>query len=126
MNRAQYLLTCTSEECDEVGQRASKAVRFGLSEIQSGQDLTNAQRIVYEFNDLFAVMQELFAEGFIDKIFDEEAIKLKHANIEKWYRHSQREGQTEPGDPNVIRSVRDQYIECLCLTKTLVDSRSAD
>ncbi len=56
MNRAEYLLTCLAEECVEVAQRAMKALRFGLSEVQTGQDKTNIERIEEEFIDLLTVM----------------------------------------------------------------------
>jgi NTP pyrophosphatase (non-canonical NTP hydrolase) len=53
------LLTILAEECCEVGQRVSKALRFGLSEIQLGQPLDNAQRISEELGDLLGVVDEL-------------------------------------------------------------------
>jgi hypothetical protein len=37
MTREQHLLTILAEECGEVVQRASKAIRFGLDESQPGQ-----------------------------------------------------------------------------------------
>lgn len=45
------------EECNEVAQRASKALRFGLSEVQPGQPLANAERIRQEFADLCGVYE---------------------------------------------------------------------
>lgn len=56
MNRIEHLLTCAAEESNEVGQRACKAGRFGLSEVQPGQTLDNWERIVEEFHDLFSVL----------------------------------------------------------------------
>lgn len=90
MTRIEHLLTLLSEECNETGQRASKAIRFGLNETQEGQELTNAQRIQYEFCDIIAVVALLKEEGIIDsKTFDmEEAIKLKKIKIEKWLEYS--------------------------------------
>lgn len=55
MTRTEHLLTILAEECAEVAQRASKALRFGLAEVEPGQELTNAQRIMGEMNDLIAV-----------------------------------------------------------------------
>lgn len=55
MNETEYLLTTLSEECAEVSQRACKAVRFGLLEIQPGQMEDNTRRIERELADLMAV-----------------------------------------------------------------------
>lgn len=88
--RVELLLAQLSEECHETGQRAIKALRFGVEEIQEGQALTNAQRIVYEFNDLVAVMQLLQQEGVIDRMRDQEQIDLKLVKIEKWIKYSQK------------------------------------
>ncbi|RDT14077.1 hypothetical protein, partial [Escherichia coli] len=53
LNETQYLLDVLSEECNEIAVRASKAIRFGLDEIQPGQSLTNAQRLALELDDLY-------------------------------------------------------------------------
>lgn len=63
MNRTEHLLSCLAEECCEVGQRVSKALRFGLSEVQAGQPLTNAERIAEELRDLWSVVLMLSDEG---------------------------------------------------------------
>lgn len=55
MTENEHLLLCLAEECDEVGQRVMKALRFGLDEIQPGQPLNNAERIVEELQDLISV-----------------------------------------------------------------------
>lgn len=65
MNRTEHLLSCLAEECCEVGQRVSKALRFGLSEVQAGQPLTNADRIVEELGDLWGVALMLADEGVL-------------------------------------------------------------
>ena len=92
MNRLQYLLQVLQEECDETSQRASKASRFTLEEIQHGQNHTNAERLVYEFNDLFAVMEMLHDEGYISKIIDRDAIKKKKKKIEFFIEYSRKLG----------------------------------
>lgn len=60
------LLVILSEEASEVAQRVCKALRFGLQEIQPGQNLTNAQRIAEEIGDLLAVFDRLHARGLLD------------------------------------------------------------
>ena len=89
MNRKEYLLTLVMEECAEVAQRASKAMRFGLNEVQPGtEEETNANRLIYEFNDLMAVMELLREEGHIDKVIDSKAIQLKKEKLEKWFKYA--------------------------------------
>lgn len=46
------ILTILIEECAEVQQRATKLLRFGATEIQSNQDLTNVERLSLEIGDL--------------------------------------------------------------------------
>lgn len=53
------LLTILMEECAEVIQRASKAKRFGLAEVQPGQPYTNSYRLALEIGDIFAVVDAL-------------------------------------------------------------------
>lgn len=59
MTRTEMLLTLLAEESAEVAQRCAKALRFGLAEVEPGQPLTNAQRIMAEVNDFIAVYQLL-------------------------------------------------------------------
>lgn len=62
MNRTEHLLTIMAEECNEVAQRISKALRFGLEEKQEGQEFTNAERIEHEMADLLTV-RAMLTEG---------------------------------------------------------------
>ena len=80
------------EECDETSQRASKAIRFTLEEVQPSQELTNAQRIVYEFNDILAVMELMQERGMISNMFDREAIDKKKAKVQKYLAYSEQLG----------------------------------
>ncbi len=59
MTREQYILNCLAEECAEVGQRASKAIRFGMTERQPGQELDNRKRLEQELGDLMGVVDLL-------------------------------------------------------------------
>ncbi len=65
MNFDQYLLISLMEECNEVAQRCSKALRFGLQEVEPTQQLTNDQRIMDEMVDLRAVVVELQQRGHL-------------------------------------------------------------
>lgn len=91
MNRTEHLLTILSEECSEVAQRVSKALRFTVKEIQPGQELTNWDRIQQEFNDLCAVARML---GF-DYPKGNEG-RLKVAKVEKFLAYSRDCGTLHP------------------------------
>lgn len=46
------LLVIAMEECAEAAQRISKAIRFGLDEVQPGHGMTNLDRAAQELGDL--------------------------------------------------------------------------
>lgn len=87
MNRTEHLLTILAEECAEVAQRSSKALRFGLKEIEPGQSLTNEQRICYELNDLLGVVSML---GLLN--IDLESIEAKKIKVETFLEYSRKQG----------------------------------
>jgi hypothetical protein len=96
MTRQEHLLTIIAEECAEVAQRCSKAIRFGLDEMQPGQDKTNAQRIIQEYLDLWAVMHMLTGESkhFADSLKQTDASwtaqeEVKKLKVEKFLLYSQ-------------------------------------
>lgn len=62
MNRHQYLLSKLAEEAAEVAQIVLKTQQFGASEVYPQQDLTNAERIHLELDDLYAVVEMLNKE----------------------------------------------------------------
>lgn len=74
--RERELLTILIEECAEVQQRATKALRFGLSEIQPGQPLTNAERLAREVGDIQETVDRLASIGVLD--LDEIALGQRH------------------------------------------------
>jgi hypothetical protein len=84
----ELLLTTLAEECVETAQRVSKALRFGLEEVQEGQPFNNAQRITYEFNDIVAMMQILQERGLLARVLDLPAIKLKKEKVAKYIQYS--------------------------------------
>lgn len=92
MTRKEILLTLLSEECIETAHRVSKAIRFTLDEVQPGQDLNNSQRILYEFNDIVAVMEVLKDEGIFSNLLDREMIDKKKEKIFKYLNYSQKVG----------------------------------
>lgn len=92
MTREEHLLTILIEECNETAQRATKALRFGLQEVQPEQPLTNAERVVYEFNDIVAIMDLLMVDNAISNVFDRVAIGLKKVKVEKYLEYSKELG----------------------------------
>lgn len=94
MNRTEYLLVKLAEECSEVAQRATKALTFGLDEVQEGQKLTNSERILLEFNDLLAVIDMLKDEAVFDEdnIVNKQLMEDKKQKIEKYMLYSQQIG----------------------------------
>jgi hypothetical protein len=57
VTRNEYLMVIAKEECNQVAQRLSEALRFGLTEIQPGHVFTNAERIRYAYSDLAALLE---------------------------------------------------------------------
>ena len=57
LNEQQYLLLCLMEEAAEISQAASKCLRFGPDDVYNG--CTNLENLIYELNDMYAVIDEL-------------------------------------------------------------------
>jgi hypothetical protein len=89
MDRTGHLLLICAEECAEVAHRVSKALRFGIEEIQPEQNLTNAQRIMQEYADLYAVIDMLCDEGVleIDSTFATMVVSKKE-KVENFLKYS--------------------------------------
>jgi NTP pyrophosphatase (non-canonical NTP hydrolase) len=98
VNRTEHLLVCLAEECAEVSQRVSKALRFGLAEVQPGQPLNNAERIAGELDDLFAVARILADEGILPREGPDgaEVVEGKRAKIERCMAISREQGVLLP------------------------------
>lgn len=94
MKRWQYLLLKLSEECSEVSHRASKAMRFGMDEVQSGQTDNNGDRIIGELRDLTTVVTLLMREGILpNTIIAPNAADFER--VEKYYQYSKARGLVE-------------------------------
>ncbi len=89
MTREQYILNCLAEECAEVAQRASKAIRFGMDEIQPGQEHDNKTRLEAELGDLMGVCDML---GIVPRLGEREA---KAARVERYMELSRSLGRLD-------------------------------
>jgi hypothetical protein len=82
------LLVCLMEEAfeclDHMGPRASKAIRFGLDEVQPGQDRTNRQRLTQEIGDLCAVIDRLAECGVLSMAEIIAAKERKKPKLDKY------------------------------------------
>jgi hypothetical protein len=95
VNSTEHLLTCLAEECAEVAQRVSKALRFGLPEVQPGQEFTNEERIRHEIWDLYGVVELLEEVGVLEQrsfVVTEQAIQAKKEKIRKFMAYARERG----------------------------------
>lgn len=83
MNSDQYHLCKIAEECNEVAQRALKAMQFGLDEIQPGQDRDNLERLVEEFQDLMITFENFMSLMEHMRADIEPSAMRRHQRIEK-------------------------------------------
>lgn len=95
MTREQYLLVCLAEECAEVTQRATKALRFGLEEVQKGQDEDNGERLAYELVDLITVAELLVQDGSIPPIDMVRMQQEKLVKLKKYMEYAKEKGTVE-------------------------------
>lgn len=72
------------EECAEVQQRATKMMRFGVDEVQEGQDLTNADRLADEVGDLIAVLERAAEVGLIPWSRVGPSVEAKYEKLKVW------------------------------------------
>ena len=91
----QWLLNTLAEECCEVGQRVSKALRFGLHEVQEGQPFNNAERIELELADLYAMVGILVDRGLIESPSRINMAETKR-KVAKYLDYARSEGVIKP------------------------------
>ena len=101
MNRMEHLLSIVAEEAVEVAQRATKALRFGIEEVQPGQALSNLQRMRGELYDLLAAFEMVHDEAGQQFGIDLDAITAKKAKVEKFLGYSAELGTLTAGVPVV-------------------------
>lgn len=86
MNKAEYLLTCLTEECGEVIQSASKLLRFGTDEITKA-------KLQNEINDVYAIVEliDKFVVGLPD-VGNREAISDKKSKVFHYMNKAEKKG----------------------------------
>jgi hypothetical protein len=106
MTRTEHLLVILMEEAAEVAQRTSKALRFGLAEVEPGQERTNAERMNGELLDLYAVCALLVKEGALAPLMDvivppfvAAGIQTKQRKVEAYLRYSRECGTLTDEEP---------------------------
>lgn len=96
MTLQEHLLTIAAEECVETAQRISKAIRFGLTEVQPGLAdnplrINNEDRIREEYTHIVAMMDML---GI--KVGSREAIQAKKHKVQLFLAYSEKCGTLTP------------------------------
>jgi hypothetical protein len=94
-SETDHLLLMLAEECAEVIQRITKAQRWGLHEVQPGQALNNEQRIRYEVNDLYAVIDLLYERRGVVLFRDNEQVIAKKAKVLHFMEYARQIGELE-------------------------------
>jgi len=88
MNKTEHILACIIEECAEVQQAATKALRFGLEDRYPDRppNTSNRQDIISELADLRAVMDMACGLGL--GIWMPLANPDKRKKVGKWMAHA--------------------------------------
>lgn len=101
MDVREHYLTCLGEEANEVAQRVSKALRFGMDEVQAGQDKSNTDRIMDELRDLVCVAKILEDLGELPPIYvNPDMITTKREKIERYMAISRDQGTLQEARDN--------------------------
>ena len=99
MTRGEYLMVVAGEECAEIQENISKAIRFGVDNHHPDRpETTNGYQILKEFNQLKAVIDMLIIGRHIPGISDEEAKSIyrnKVAAVEHWEEYSRCIGKVD-------------------------------
>jgi hypothetical protein len=89
MTIKEALLLKVMEECNELSQGCSKAIRFGLEEVQEGQIFTNEERLINEYKDLRVSLGVLVDQGFIKSFsINNNDIKVREEKLYKYLEYS--------------------------------------
>lgn len=88
MRRNEYLALVAMEECAEIQQALSKAIRFGFDDHHpSRADEMNEEQLLTEFYQLTAMIEEMQNKGIIAGFAQDKIEKVKQNKIEKVYKY---------------------------------------
>jgi len=92
----EHLLQKVSEECVEVSKEISKALLFGLEDVEPKGINTNREKIQNELADLLGVVELLTDKGILNKseIFHKNKISIKKLKVLDWMKYSIDKGIT--------------------------------
>lgn len=99
MNLSEHLFTIVGEEGAEITQRASKIVRFGLLEIEPGQQRDNRARLLGEFADMCGALELALPGSDIVEMVQalRPEIDAKKTKIKKFLDYSKGQGTLRDG-----------------------------
>lgn len=94
MTENEHIMTTAAEEAVEVAQRITKALRFGVDEVQPGQQLSNGERILQEFHDLWSMLKWMAERGLMPGALEpsREIADAKRAKVRKFMAISREQG----------------------------------
>lgn len=95
MKKAEHLLVCLAEECAEIQQAVSKALRFGLDDGSPDKTTTNAEDIQKELVDLLGVIALLGDEGIMTFDTTKVDVPEKKAKVRKYMDYARERGTLE-------------------------------
>ena len=115
MNTIEYLEVCAEEEAGEVAVAAlgvakaiSKALRFGLTDINPERLQTATEVLVAELNDLEAVVEMLQEAGVkLPGLHDREAIEAKKKKVSAMVTYSAKVNGLTSVTPHVNQDLLD-------------------
>jgi len=90
MTRDELLLVKAMEECNEIAHRISKALRFGMYEVQPGQPLSNRERIRDEVKDLIVTLRMVHI-GLAEEPSGSDIERIM-ARVESYLKYSESQG----------------------------------
>jgi len=95
MTRQDHLLVILAEECAEVIQAVSKALRFGLQDGYPDTERTNSTDITRELAHILAMHQLLADDNSIGYI-NVQAILDKQTKVEEYLKYSEKQDRLNP------------------------------
>lgn len=87
MTRNENIIVVAMEECAELTQALSKALRFGMDAHHCETGIVNSDTVLYEYTQLQAVM-EMISEEYglkLDDKIKQSIMSSKKSNVEKFY-----------------------------------------